>query len=306
MTPMDLRGINPAPVTAFTRDLEVDWEANARLAKWLVAKEGVKSLVLLGHAGEGTYLSSEEQIKLIEVVVEAVEGKVPVIAGITREGDALAAAEAKRAADAGAVGALVYPNHGWLRFGFQPGAPQGRYKAIHEESGLQCILFQYPDNTKCSYDLETQLEIAAQPGVVATKNGVRNMRRWDTEIPVIRSENPELQILSCHDEYLLHTSFDVDGFLVGYGNMAAEPLFELLQAGKAKDYTKAREVHDRLLPLTKAVYHRGSHMEGTVALKHALVARGVLEHTAVRPPLLQLAGGAEKEIHEAIRFAGLS
>lgn len=306
MTPMDLRGINPAPVTAFTRDLEVDWEANARLAKWLVAKEGVKSLVLLGHAGEGTYLSSEEQIKLIEVVVEAVEGKVPVIAGITREGDALAAAEAKRAADAGAVGALVYPNHGWLRFGFQPGAPQGRYKAIHEESGLQCILFQYPDNTKCSYDLETQLEIAAQPGVVATKNGVRNMRRWDTEIPVIRSENPELQILSCHDEYLLHTSFDVDGFLVGYGNMAAEPLFELLQAGKAKDYTKAREVHDRLLPLTKAVYHRGSHMEGTVALKHALVARGVLEHTAVRPPLLQLADGAEKEIHEAIRFAGLS
>lgn len=231
---------------------------------------------------------------------------MPVIAGITREGDALAAAEAKRAADAGAVGALVYPNHGWLRFGFQPGAPQGRYKAIHEESGLQCILFQYPDNTKCSYDLETQLEIAAQPGVVATKNGVRNMRRWDTEIPVIRSENPELQILSCHDEYLLHTSFDVDGFLVGYGNMAAEPLFELLQAGKAKDYTKAREVHDRLLPLTKAVYHRGSHMEGTVALKHALVARGVLEHTAVRPPLLQLAHGAEKEIHEAIRFAGLS
>lgn len=306
MTPMDLRGINPAPITAFTADLEVDWDANARLAKWLVEKEGVKSLVLLGHAGEGTYLSSEEQVRLIEVVVEAVEGKVPVIAGITREGDALAAREAKAAADAGAIGALVYPNHGWLRFGFQEGAPQGRYKAIHEESGLQCILFQYPDATKCSYDLQTQLEIAAQPGVVATKNGVRNMRRWDTEIPVIRAENPDLQILSCHDEYLLHTSFDIDGFLVGYGNMAAEPLYELLQAGKAKDYAKAREVHDRLLPLTKAVYHRGSHMEGTVALKHALVARGVLEHTAVRPPLLPLAEGAEKEIHDAIRFAGLS
>lgn len=44
------------------------------------------------------------------------------------------------------------------------------------------------------------------------KNGVRNMRRWDTEIPVIRRERPDLQILSCHDEYLLHTAFDVDGF----------------------------------------------------------------------------------------------
>lgn len=305
MNVMDLRGITPAPVTAFTRDGDVDWDANARLAKWLADKDGVKGLVLLGHAGEGTYLSSAEQVKLIETVVEAVEGRIPVIAGITREGDALAAEEAKRAADAGATGALVYPNHGWLRFGYQPGAPQGRYKAIHEESGLQCILFQYPDNTKCTYNLETQLEIAAQPGVVATKNGVRNMRRWDTEIPVLRAENPDLQILSCHDEYLLHTAFDVDGFLVGYGNMATELLYQLLKAGQAKDYAAAREVHDKLLPLTKAVYHRGSHMEGTVALKHALVARGVLEHATVRPPLLPLAEGAEQEITDALKFAGI-
>lgn len=306
MDAMDLRGINPAPVTAFTRDGEVDWDANVKLAKWLVEKEGVKSLVLLGHAGEGTYLSDEEQVRLIQVVVEAVGEKVPVIAGITREGDKLAALEAKRAADAGAIGALVYPCHGWLRFGYQPGAPQGRYRAIHEESGLQCILFQYPDVTKCTYNLETQLEIAAQPGVVATKNGVRNMRRWDTEIPVLRQAQPDLQILSCHDEYLFHTVFDVDGFLVGYGNIAAEPLFEMLQAAKAKDYAAARAVHDRLLPVTKNVYHRGSHMEGTVALKHALIARGVLEHATVRPPLLPLAPGAGEEIADAMRQAGLA
>jgi len=43
------------------------------------------------------------------------------------------------------------------------------------------------------------------------KNGVRSMRRWDTEIPVVRRERPNLQILTCHDEYLLHTMFDVDG-----------------------------------------------------------------------------------------------
>ena len=97
------------------------------------------------------------------------------------------------------------------------GCPQDRYKAIYEETGLPLILFQYPDNTKANYNLDTQLEIAAQPGVFATKNGVRNMRRWDTEIPVLRRENPDLQILSCHDEYLLHTMFDVDGLLVGYG-----------------------------------------------------------------------------------------
>lgn len=302
---MDLRGLSPAPVTAFTRDGQIDYQANAKLAKWLVSIEGVKSLVCLGHAGEGTFLTQVEQVKLIETLVEAVNGQVPIIAGITGEGTEVAALEAKRAADAGAIGALVYPSHGWLRFGYQDGAPQDRYKAIHEASGLQCILFQYPDVTKATYNLKTQLEIAAQPGVVATKNGVRNMKRWDTEIPVLRKTFPELQILTCHDEYLLHTMFDVDGALVGYGNVAPELLVQFINAGKARDYVKAREIHDRLLPVTKNIYHRGSHMEGTVALKIALVARGILDHATVRSPLLGLSNQAEAEIASALKEAGI-
>ncbi len=300
---MDLRGLNPAPVTVFTKDGQVDWEQNVKLAKWLVSVEGVKSLVILGHAGEGTFLDRDEQVKLIETLAEAVD--VPIIAGITGEGTEVAAKEAKRAADAGAIGALVYPSHGWLRFGYQAGAPQDRYKAIYEASGLQCILFQYPDVTKATYNLQTQLEIAAQPGVVATKNGVRNMKRWDTEIPVLRSEFPDLQILTCHDEYLLHTMFDVDGALVGYGNVAPELLVQLIEAGKAKDYVRARQLHDQLLPVTKNIYHRGSHMEGTVALKIALRARGIIDNATIRSPLLDLTPEAEAEIEAALKEAGI-
>jgi 4-hydroxy-tetrahydrodipicolinate synthase len=44
-------------------------------------------------------------------------------------------------------------------------------------------------------------------------------------------------------------------------------------------------------------------MEGTVALKHALVARGILEHATVRSPLLPLADGADREIADALRAA---
>ena len=232
-------------------------------------------------------------------------GDVPIIAGITGEGDKVAGLEASRAVQAGAKAGLLYPSHGWLRFGYQDGAPQERYRIVHEESGLPLILFQYPDVTKASYNLETQLEIGAQPGVFATKNGVRNMRRWDTEIPVLRAELPDLQILSCHDEYLLHTMFDVDGLLVGYGGIAPELLVELIAAGKAQDYPRARALHDTLLPVTKAVYHRGSHMEGTVALKLALVERGKLEHAAVRPPLQPLAEHAQAEIAQALKEAGI-
>ena len=305
MKALDLRGLSPAPVTPFTNDGAVDYAAIQRLGSWLGSINGVKSLVVLGHAGEGTFMTQDEQAQVIRAFVESTGGRIPVIAGITLEGTKVAADEAKRAVDAGASAGLVYPSHGWLRFGYQKGAPQDRYRAIYEESGLPLILFQYPDATKATYNLETQLEIAAQPGVFAMKNGVRNMKRWDTEIPVIRRERPDLQILTCHDEYLLHTMFDVDGALVGYGCIAPEPLVEMIAAGKAKDYAKARAIHDKLLPVTASVYHRGSHMEGSVALKWALVARGILDNANVRPPLLPLEPGAEVEIANALRSAGL-
>lgn len=302
---LDLRGLVPAPVTPFTTDGEIDVPAIHRLGRWLGTFEEVKGLVVLGHAGEGTFLTAEEQVQVIQEFVAATDGRVPVIAGITGEGTRVAVEESKRAVEAGASAGLIYPSHGWLRFGYQPGAAQDRYRAIYEEAGLPSILFQYPDNTKATYNLDTQLEIAAQPGVFAMKNGVRNMRRWDTEIPFVRQAQPDLQILSCHDEYLLHTAFDIDGFLVGYGNIAPELLIELLRAGKAKDYAAARAAHDRMLPVTKSVYHRGSHMEGTVALKEALVARGILEHATVRSPLLPLQEGAHEEIAQAMDLAGL-
>jgi len=302
---IDLRGLNPAPVTPFTKDGGIDYPAIRRLGAWLASIDGVKSLTVLGHAGEGTYLDRDEQVKVVEAFVDAVGGKIPIIAGITLEGTAIAAEEAKRAVKAGASAGLLYPTHGWLRFGYQKGAPQDRYREVYEKSGLPLILFQYPDATKCTYDLQTQLDITAQPGVFAMKNGVRNMRRWDTEVPVIRKERPNLQILTCHDEYLLPTVFDVDGMLVGYGNIAPELLIEMIKAGKARDYKAARAVHDRLLPVTKAVYHRGSHMEGTVALKLGLMARGILDHATVRSPLLPLDAAAEAEIAAAFRTAGL-
>jgi 4-hydroxy-tetrahydrodipicolinate synthase len=303
---IDLRGLVPAPVTPFTRDGAVDYAAIQRLGRWLGSIDGVKGLTVLGHAGEGTFLERDEQARVIEAFKESVGGRLPIIAGITLEGTQVAVEEAKRAVKAGAAAGLVYPSHGWLRFGYQKGAAQDRYRAIHEQSGLPLILFQYPDATKATYDLETQLEIAAQPGVFAMKNGVRNMKRWDREIPVIRKERPDLQILTCHDEYLMHTMFDVDGALVGYGGIAPEPLIEMIKAGKAKDYARVRALHDRLLPVTANVYHRGSHMEGTVALKWALVARGILEHATVRSPLLPLPAGADKEIADAMRAAGLA
>ena len=84
MNPMDLRGLNPAPVTVFKKDGSLDIDANVRLAKWLTSFADVKSLVILGHAGEGTFLTTDERLELIRAYKDAVD--VPIIAGITGEG----------------------------------------------------------------------------------------------------------------------------------------------------------------------------------------------------------------------------
>ncbi len=105
--PIDLKGLIPAPVTTFTKDGAVDYEAIQRLGSWLGSQKGVKGLVVLGHAGEGTFLTQEEQVDTIKAFVKSVDNKIPVIAGITGEGTEVAALEAKRAEEAGAQAGLL-------------------------------------------------------------------------------------------------------------------------------------------------------------------------------------------------------
>ena len=106
---LDLRGLDPAPVTPFTPDGEVDHAAMATLARWLASIDGVKSLVCLGHAGEGTFLTHDEQVDLIRTMVETV-GQGADHRRHHRRGHKVAAEEAKRAVDAGATGAPGLPH----------------------------------------------------------------------------------------------------------------------------------------------------------------------------------------------------
>ena len=107
MTAPDLRGLNPAPVTPFTPDGEIDFAAIKRLGSWLGTFPEVTSLVVLGHAGEGTFLTQAEQVAVIEAFVASTDGRVPVVAGITGEGTRVAVEEAQRAVDAGATAGLI-------------------------------------------------------------------------------------------------------------------------------------------------------------------------------------------------------
>src|SRR4029077_20237338 len=86
MKALDLRGLTPAPVTPFTLHGGVDFAAIQRLGSWLGSIDGVKSLVVLGHAGEGTFMTQDEQAHVIRAFIESTNGRIPIVAGITLEG----------------------------------------------------------------------------------------------------------------------------------------------------------------------------------------------------------------------------
>lgn len=301
---MDFSGVMPATVTPFSDDGSVDYESLHRLGIWLSRIPGVTGVVCNGHAGEGSSLSYDERVEVIRALRKAVGNDIAVISGVIDEGTALAADEAKRAEDAGADAILVYPPHGWLRFGYQKQAPVDRYRTISGAVTIPLVLFQYPDATKASYSADTIMEICRSSNVVAIKNGVRNMARWDQEVPRIRAELPGVKMLTCQDEYLLHTMWDSDGSVIGYACLIPELMVTLQQLAHEGNYYAARKVYESIGPLTAAVYHRDNHLEGTVALKIGLVARGLLATSRVRSPLFDLDVSDKKLIEEGLAFAG--
>ncbi len=305
MAVLNFDSVVPACVTPFKEDTEVDFQGLAAHGRWLASIDGITGIVCNGHAGEGLAMSEDERTEVIRCLVATVGHSLPVIAGIVSEGTRVAAAEAQRAAKAGATGLLVYPSHSWLRFGYQKGAPQDRYRAIAEASGLPLVLFLYPEATKATYNLDTLLDLCATPAVAAIKDGVRNMARWDAETPVIRQAFPRIKILTCQDEYLLHTMWESDGAIVGYAAAAPELMVELLRAAKAHSYDAAKRVYDRTLRLTSALYHIEPHVAATVALKTALVLRGLLPRAVVRSPLMPLTAAQTAKIRAGLEAAGI-
>ena len=305
MAALNFGSVIPACVTPFTEAGDVDFPRLEAHGAWLASIDGITGIVCNGHAGEGLAMSEDERNEVTRCLVKAVGGRLPIIAGVVSEGTRVVAAEAKRAAKAGASGLLVYPSHSWLRFGYQKGAPQQRYAAIAEACGLPLVLFLYPEATKATYDLDTLLELCANPAVVAIKDGVRNMSRWDTETPVLRKAFPGLKIVTCQDEYLLHTMWESDGALVGYAAAAPELMVELMRAAKTHEYDAAKKVYDRTLGLTSGLYHIEPHVAATVALKTALVLRGLLPHAAVRSPLMPLTAAQIAKIRSGLESAGI-
>ena len=146
------QGILPAMQCPMKENFEIDYDELQRFANWLVNFKGVNGLVTNGHTGEIFSLSPKERAEVTKAVVEAVNGKVPVISGIAVEGIQEGIDQAAMLKDAGADGLLVMPFHHWLRFGFSPDHVIEYFSDLGKTSGLNLVAHIYPAWTKANYN----------------------------------------------------------------------------------------------------------------------------------------------------------
>jgi 4-hydroxy-tetrahydrodipicolinate synthase len=301
-------GILPAMQVPLTDDRGIDQQELRRFANWLAEHPGVGGLVTNGHTGEIFGLSPAERAEVTRIVVNAMDGRLPVVSGVSAEGVAEGVEHARMVRDAGASGILVMPHHHWLRFGMRPEHVVEYFTALGEATDISLVVHVYPAWSKAGYSSELLAELATLPWVTTFKVGTRELSQYDRDIRAIRAADPNIAVLTCHDEYLLPTMVQgVDGALVGFASFIPELVTGLFQAVNDGDLTKAKEISDRIFPLKEVVYGSGEpSADAHARMKTAMVLAGRLASDVVRRPVESASGPTRERIAAAVSEAGLT
>jgi 4-hydroxy-tetrahydrodipicolinate synthase len=268
MTPRrPFTGCGTALVTPFTTDGRVDEAAVRRLARRQV-EAGMHFLVPVGTTGEAPTLSSDEKRRVIELVVEEVQGAVPVLAGAGGYDTAEVIEAAHVAAAAGATGILsVSP---YYNKPTQEGLYQ-HYAAIAANTNLPIILYNVPGRTGSNIEPATTERLAQLPQIVGIKEASGNV----FQIADVRRRTPrEFLVLSGDDALTLPVmALGGEGVISVAGNEVPADMARMVEACERGDFAAARLIHERLLPLLQANFVESN----PVPVKAVMALAGLLE-----------------------------
>ncbi len=298
------RGVLPAIPVPMLDNYEIDEPELRRYSKWLASFSGVTGIVTNGQADEVLTLTTEERVQVTSVVVDAVKGRVPVISGIACESIEEGINHAKMAKNAGANGLLILPRQYWLRFGYRHEQVLKHFVAIGRAVNINLIADVYSEWEKASYSSNLLRSLGALPWVTAFKMCTSDMRRYEEDIRLLRSDAPDTSILTGHDEFLLASMVQgVDGVLADFAAFIPDLVTGLFDAVKCGDLHRAQEIQARILPLKEVIYHR-EEMSGEhhARIKSAMAISGRLKSAVVRPPLKQPAGQLLEKIEREVNW----
>lgn len=287
------KGSMPALVTPF-HDGALDLETLKKLVEWHIS-EGSHGIVPVGTTGESPTLTHEEHETVIETVVEAAAGRVPVIAGAGSNNTTEAIRFVEHAARVGADAALVVTPY------YNKPTQRGliaHFTAVHDAADIPIIIYNIPPRSVIDMTPETMGELAKLPRIVGVKDATADLARVShTRITCGKD------FIQLSGEDATAHGFNAQG---GVGcisvtaNVAAKPLSQMQEACLNGDYATALEIQDRLMPLHKAIFTE----PGLVGVKYAMSRLGLCEEE-VRLPLTPLSDATRKLVDDGLRHAGL-
>ena len=242
-----LRGIIAPFTTPFSVDGELQLELVAPQVEWLI-KNGVHGLAAGGSTGEGHVLNRDEYYNLMQTTAEALNGRMPLVAGIIANSTSEVAARGKSVKNLG-VAALQITPPSYL---FRPDddAMVQHFREIYDECNVPILIYNVVPWCYLSPDLLLRI-MDEVPGVLGVKQSAGDMKLF---ADLIRRAKPENLIFSAVDALLLSSyQLGAPGAIAAILTAAPGPSVKLWNAVIDKDWENARDLHERLMPLWDAI-----------------------------------------------------
>ena len=293
---MQLRGCGTALVTPFHQDGSIDDAALRNLVAWQI-ESGIDFLVPCGTTGETPTLTHDEWLHVIDTTIEVTAGRVPIVAGATSNATHEAVEKAKELAARPGVNAILTANPYYNK-----PTQEGQYrhfKAIAEAVGnTPIILYNVPGRTASNLEPATLARLAEIPNIVGVKEASGNMNQIAEAIASV----PEHFLVFSGDDAVTLPMIALGG--VGIISVAANEIphemAALTRAALANDWTTARSMNRKYLPLMQANFIESS----PLPVKAVLAMMGKIEEV-YRLPLVPMRRDTRSKLQRVATEVGL-
>jgi 4-hydroxy-tetrahydrodipicolinate synthase len=282
-----------AIVTPF-RNGQFDERAFADLIEWQIAK-GTNGIVPCGTTGESATLSHEEHNRVIELTVEVVNRRVPVIAGTGSNSTQEAIALTRHAKEAGADAALLITPY------YNKPTQEGlyrHYRAVAESVALPLILYNIPGRTGVNMLPSTIARLSSISTIVGVKEGSGSVQQASD---IVQLCGDRLTVLAGDDALTLPMmAVGGQGVITVTANLVPTQMAALVKAFAAGQIDEARRIHHQLSPLFAALFYETN----PIPVKEALGMMGKID-PELRLPLCPMAQETREKLTCVLKDARL-
>ena len=299
-------GVIPATLLAFNDDFSIDEESTRAHLAHVGAVDGITAITVNGHSSEVHACSQDDQKRVLNLALDEVGDRLPLITGLWADGSLEAAKIARWSEAAGASALLVFPPQPIMMMQGQmkPDMGLAHFKTIADATDLPLIAFQYPG--EMAYRMETMHRLIAEVPTLKAMKDWNMGQLHEAHVKELQSNARPFNVLSTNSAWLMSSlTMGANGLLSGSGSVIADlhvALFDAIQAG---DLKRAQAINERIYPTAQCFYGAPA-TDMHNRMKEALVMLGRLPKAVVRPPLTKLTETELATIRTAIEKAGLT